>query len=81
MASIIPRRNRFCVVYPYIDAHGKKHQKWETCLTMEDAKKRKTEIEYSQITGSFTIPKCSTIAELLDEYVDLYENKVVDLHV
>lgn len=72
MASIIPRRNRFCVVYPYIDAHGKKHQKWETCLTMEDAKKRKTEIEYSQITGSFTIPKCSTIAELLDEYVDLY---------
>ena len=30
MASIIPRRNRFCVVYAYTDASGKKHQKWET---------------------------------------------------
>ena len=38
MASIIPRRNRFCVVYPYTDAHGKKRQKWETFLTMEDAR-------------------------------------------
>ena len=72
MASIIPRKNRFCVVYSYTDATGKKHQKWETCLTMEDAKKRKTEIEYNQITGSFTIPECSTISELLDEYVELY---------
>ncbi len=72
MASIIPRKNRFCVVYSYTDASGKKHQKWETCSTLEDAKKRKTEIEYSQMTGSFTIPDCSTIAELLDEYVELY---------
>ena len=72
MASIVPRKKKFCVVYPYIDAKGKKHQKWETFRTLEDAKKRKTEIEYSQMTGSFTIPNCSTIAELLDEYVDLY---------
>ena len=33
MASIIPRKNRFCVVYSYTDATGKKHQKWETCLS------------------------------------------------
>ena len=72
MASIIPRRNQFCVVYAYTDASGKKHQKWETYPTMEDAKKRKTEIEYNQMTGSFTIPECSTISELLDEYVELY---------
>ena len=72
MASIIPRRNRFCVVYAYTDASGKKRQKWETYPTMEDAKKRKTEIEYNQMTGSFTIPECSTISELLDEYVELY---------
>ncbi len=34
MASIIPRRNRFCVVYAYTDASGKKHQKWETYEAM-----------------------------------------------
>ena len=72
MASIIPRKNRFCVVYSYTDASGKKHQKWETCSTLEDAKKRKTEIEYKQITSSFTIPECTTLSELLDKYVELY---------
>ena len=72
MASIVPRKKRFCVVYTYVDAKGKKHQKWETCRTMEEAKKRKMEIEYSQMAGTFTIPKCSTLRELLDEYVELY---------
>ena len=72
MASIISRKDKFCVVYPYTDATGKKHQKWETFPTMEDAKKRKTEIEYKQITSSFTIPECTTLSELLDEYVELY---------
>ena len=68
-------------MYAYTDASGKKHQKWETYPTMEDAKKRKTEIEYNQMTGSFTIPECSTISELLDEYVEdievTAENKVI----
>ena len=72
MASIVSRRDKFCVVYPYTDAAGKRHQKWETFPTMEDAKKRKTEIEYKQITSSFTIPECTTLSELLDEYVELY---------
>ena len=72
MASIVPRKKRFCVVYTYVDAKGKKHQKWETCRTMEEAKKRKMEIEYSQMAGTFTIPKCSTLRKLLDEYVELY---------
>ncbi len=72
MASIITRKDRFCVVYSYVDAQGKRHQKWETFLTMADAQKRKTEIEYNKMTGSFTIPNCSTMSELLDEYVELY---------
>ena len=52
MASIVERRNRFCVVYLYDDAEsGKRKQKWESYKTMADAKRRKTEIEYKQELG------------------------------
>ena len=33
---------------------------------------RKSEIEYKQQLGSFTIPTCNTLNELLKEYVSLY---------
>ena len=51
MASIVKRRKKFSVVYSYVDERGEKRQKWETFLTMADAKKRKNEIETQQDDG------------------------------
>ena len=46
MASLVERNGRYCVVYSYKDKTGKRRQKWETYKTMQEAKKRKKEIEY-----------------------------------
>lgn len=72
MASIVTRGNRFHVIITYRDEQGQRHQKWEAFDTMAEAKKRKIEIEYHQQAGSFTIPDCKTLDELLAEYVSLY---------
>lgn len=72
MASIYTRNGTFCVVCSYVDENGQRHQKWESYKTMAEAKKRKTEIEFQQQAGSFYVPKCKTLNELLKEYVELY---------
>ena len=72
MATIIQKNNRFCVVYSYYDETGKRKQKWETFKNMPDAKARQREVEYKEMVGTFVVPKCITLAELLGEYVDLY---------
>ena len=72
MASIQKRGKKYCVIYNYRDEDGKKKQKWETWNTLNEANKRKKEIEYKQDIGDFVIPKCTTIEELMDEYVSLY---------
>ena len=72
MASIVARKNRFCVVYSFCDEKGERHQKWETFRTLGEANTRKQEIEYDQQIGAFTIPKCRTLTNLLCEYVSLY---------
>ena len=72
MASITTRNDRFCVIYSYVDDKGNRRQKWETFQTLQEAKARKAEIEYSQQLGTFTIPNCTTVSELLSEYVSLY---------
>lgn len=72
MASIISRNNKFCVVLSYVDGDGNRKQKWETFNTLAEAKRRKTEIEYQQQLGDFTVPTCTNLMELLDEYVNLY---------
>ncbi|MDD6503049.1 MAG: site-specific integrase [Oscillospiraceae bacterium] len=72
MASIVQRKNSFCVVYNYTDENGKRKQKWESYHSMAEAKKRKKEIEYRQEIGTFVVPQCKTVKELLKEYVALY---------
>ena len=72
MAEIIRKNNSICVVYTYVDEAGKHRQKWESFKTMEEASKRKKEIEYKEQIGTFIVPKCKTLDELLREYVDLY---------
>ncbi len=71
MASIIKRKKSFAVVYIYYEGDEKK-QKWESFPTLAEAKKRKAEVEYKQGTGSFVVPKCNSLNDLLDEYISLY---------
>ena len=72
MASIVKRGKHFAVVYNYINDQGLKKQKWETYKTASEAKRRKKEIEYKEEVGTFTVPKCKSLDDLLKEYVALY---------
>ena len=72
MASIVKRNSRYNVVYLYTDAKGVRKQKWESYKTLAEAKTRQKEIEYKTQIGTFVIPQCNTLADLLKEYVALY---------
>lgn len=72
MAAIVFRNNKYNVVYSIKDDNGKRKQKWEPYKTETEAKKRKAEIEFQRKTAELTIPNCSNLKELLQEYVDLY---------
>lgn len=72
MASIKKRNNKYCVIYSYKDENGETHQKWETFDSMAEAKKRKTEVEYEQSLGTFIVSNATTVADLLEEYVEVY---------
>ncbi len=72
MASIVKRKSKFSVVYNCVDENGVKRQKWETFGTHTEAKKRKSEIEYLQLTGDFIVPTAKTLRDLLTEYVSIY---------
>ena len=64
MASLVERNGRYCVVYSYKDKTGKRRQKWETYKTMQEAKKRKKEIEYRADVGQMVVPHCKNIKEI-----------------
>ena len=72
MASIVKRNNRYCVVYTYKHTNGTLKQKWETFTDLADAKNRKKEVEYKESVGTFVVPQCKTLNDLLPEYVALY---------
>ena len=38
MASIIKRKNSYCVVYRYTDEKGESHQRWESFPTNAESK-------------------------------------------
>ena len=38
----------------------------------EEAEKRKKEIEYKQSLGTFVVPECTKVKELIKEYVRIY---------
>ena len=72
MASIVKRKSKYSVVYSYLDENGKRRQHWETFATASEAKKRKSQIEYEQNTGTFIVPTADTLADLLNEYMSIY---------
>ena len=49
----------------YDDADGNCKQKWESFKTIEEAKRRKVEVEYQQELGKLVVPHCNTLDELL----------------
>ena len=69
---IIKRKTKYSVVYTYTDSNGAKRQKWETCGSHAEAKRRKAEIEHQIDTGVFIPPNATTLSDFLDEYVSLY---------
>jgi len=72
MAFIRKRGKNISVVYKVTDENGKVHQKSETYQTQTEANKRLKEIEYKMSVGKFEIPNCTTLEELLSEYVKIY---------
>ena len=79
MASLVERNGRYCVVYSYKDKTGKRRQKWETYKTMQEAKKRKKEIEYRADVGQMVVPHCKNVKELMEEYIILYGKEAVEI--
>ena len=67
MASIRERNGKFNVIYSYTNEKGERKQKWETYETKAEAKRRKKEIEYKQSLGTFVVPKCTRVKELVRE--------------
>ena len=67
------------VIYSYKDENGNKKQKWETYNTKREAEKRKVEIEALTNMNNIVVPKCKTLNELLDEYINLYGKDIWDL--
>ncbi|RHT37790.1 site-specific integrase [Clostridium sp. AM30-24] len=72
MAYIRKRKNSYSVVYRVKNVEGIEHQKSESYATQKEAEKRKKEIEYKQSLGTFVVPKCTRVKELVREYVRIY---------
>lgn len=72
MAFIRKRGKKFSVIYRIKDDNGKERQTSETFSTQKDAERRKKEIEYKMTIGKFEVPKCTTLKELIEEYVKIY---------
>ena len=72
MAYIRHRGKTYSVVYKILDENGEEHTTSETFATQKEADKRKKEIEYKQSIGKFEVPQCTTVKELIEEYVQIY---------
>ena len=72
MATVKERKGKYVVIYDYKDENGNRKQKWETYKTRAEARRRKKQIEFKQQEGTFVIPKCRNLQELLQEYITLY---------
>ena len=72
MAAIIPRKTKFAVVYNTKREDGTRRQVWETFGTLEEAVKRKDQVEYLQRYGFERMPSILTIRDLMGEFVKVY---------
>ena len=68
----IPSMVTIMEISVYLEINGTLKQKWETFTDLSDAKNRKKEVEYKESVGTFVVPQCKTLNDLLPEYVALY---------
>ena len=57
MATIRKRKEKYVVIYDFIDDTGKRRQKWETCETKAEATKRKTKLNWTRQTTNLLLPQ------------------------
>ena len=62
----------YSVVYKILDDNGEEHTTSETFATQRKAEERKKKIEYKQSIEKLEVPQCSTVKELIEEYVQIY---------
>lgn len=72
MAFIRTRGKTYSVVYKVTDQDGTQHQKSEGYTSKKEAEKRKKEVDYKKSIGTFVVPKCTKVEDLMNEYVKLY---------
>ena len=72
MAAIVKRKNKYHVVYDYIDDYGIRKQKWKACNSKKESDKFKIEIESKKLIGEFVVPDEKTVESFLEEWVELY---------
>ena len=65
MATIRKRKDKYVVIYDYINEKGVRKQKWETCESKAEANKRAKEIEYEKLHDTFVTPNDQIVAEFL----------------
>ena len=65
MATIRKRKDKYVVIYDYINEKGERKQKWETCESKAEANKRAKEVEYAKLHDTFIPPSNQTVAEFL----------------
>lgn len=65
MATIRKRKEKYVVIYDYINERGERKQKWETCESKLEANKRAKEVEYAKLHDTFIPPNTQTVAEFL----------------
>ena len=65
MATVRKRKDKYVVIYDYINEKGVRKQKWETCESKAEASRRAKEIEYEKLHASFVTPNNQTVAEFL----------------
>lgn len=73
MASIRKRNDKFALVLTMKDSRtGKWKQKWITCDTYAEAKKKASEIEFKKANGLLAPPSVMTVGDLVTEYINMY---------
>ena len=72
MATIVKRKDKYHVVYDYIDDYGVRKQKWTAFTNKKDANKFKLDIENKKLFGDFIAPTPKTVQDFMDEWVEVY---------
>lgn len=75
METIRKRKDKYVVIYDYINENGERKQKWETCESKADATKRAKEIAYEKSRSNFIPPNNQTVAEFLAEWAPIQAKK------